>query len=286
MYSKKFRLTPKGLLIGISAGLALVAILVEGGASGALGLGVAVAVAGLLDISLHKLTYDEWPVPSGAIITGAIVGLILRPQEPWFVPAGASAIAIVSKHLLRTRWSNIFNPAALGLVAAAVLAGAGESWWGSLPNEGVLGAVVLLGVGGYTADRVNKVPAATAFAATYFGLFTAASFFLDPTRVAEVFRPPDLQAALFFAVFMVDDPPTSPVRLPDQVVFGVIAALSSFLLFLKFGAVYFLPASLLIANAWESARRVTTGRRRHNSDRSGRELSAHPSPASGTAPAR
>lgn len=259
--SRKIRVTPKGLLLGLFAGLIALAIPYEGSTDGALNLAIAAAVAGTLDIAIYKLGRDELVLPSGALITGVIIGLILRQQEPWYVAAGASGIAIASKHAVRTRWSNILNPAAAGLVAAAVLSGAGESWWGSLPNAGVIGALVLLALGGYLAQHVNKVPMVVAFLATYFILFTASTFFLEPARSVEIYRAPDLQAALFFALFMVDDPPTSPVRFADQVLFGMIVAMSGFLLFLTKGVVYYLPAGLLIANAWESARRLIAGRK-------------------------
>src|SRR5581483_6455283 len=73
-----------------------------------------------------------WLFPSGAILTGLIVALVLSPAEPLYAVVGTAALAIASKHVFRTRWSNIFNPAAFGLVLAVFLFGSGESWWGSL----------------------------------------------------------------------------------------------------------------------------------------------------------
>jgi len=61
---------------------------------------------------------------------------------------------------------------------------------------------------------------------------------------------------------MLTDPPTSPVRYRDQVVYGGIVAVASTALYLTLGGVYFLPAGLLVGNAWEAGRRVVVGRRR------------------------
>jgi Na+-translocating ferredoxin:NAD+ oxidoreductase RnfD subunit len=61
---------------------------------------------------------------------------------------------------------------------------------------------------------------------------------------------------LFFAFFMLDDPPTCPVPYQAQVLFGITAAVASYLVFLAWGVDYFLPAGLLVANAMESARRL------------------------------
>ena len=89
-----------------------------------------------------------------------------------------------------------------------------------------------------------------------------ASFLVEPAKVAEVFRAPDLQAALFFAFFMLDDPPTCPVRYADQFVFGFVVALVSYIVFMVWGTVYFLPAGLLAGNAFEAVRRTASARRR------------------------
>ncbi len=167
-----------------------------------------------------------------------------------------SAIAIVSKHALRTRWSNVFNPAALALVIGALLFQAGQSWWGALPDATLLGLVPLAVAGAFMADRINKLPLVAVFLGTYFGLFTLDSFIGEPMAVSEIFRTPDLQAALFFAFFMLDDPPTCPIRYEDQVLFGIIVAVAGFAIFKLFGVDYYLAAALLAGNAWESARRV------------------------------
>ena len=137
----------------------------------------------------------------------------------------------------------------------------GQSWWGALPDIGAIGAVVILAAGALIANRINKLPMILAFFAAYFGMFTVASAF-HSTTVGEVFRTPDLQAALFFAFFMLDDPPTSPVRHEDQIVFGIIVAAVAYFVLLRFGGVYFLPAGLLAGNVWESGRRIAMSRMR------------------------
>ena len=86
-----------------------------------------------------------------------------------------------------------------------------------------------------------------------------ASFLIEPAKVAAVFRAPDLQAALFFAFFMLDDPPTCPVRYGDQFVFRFVVALVSYIVFMVWGTVYFLPAGLLAGNAFEAVRRAGVG---------------------------
>jgi Na+-translocating ferredoxin:NAD+ oxidoreductase RnfD subunit len=258
----RFLKTPKGLLLALLTVTTLVALANQPFDDAAPAVLIAMAVAALLDMGIIWVLRSEWEFPSGALLTGLIIGVILRPQEPTSVVVAVSVIAIVSKHVLRTRWSNIFNPAALALVASSFLFSTGQSWWGSMPDFGTVGIIVMCVTGLFIADRINKLPLVVVFLGAYFALFTVASFLGKPIDVAEVFRTPDLQATLFFAFFMVDDPPTCPARYEDQIPFGLIVAVASFLIFIIVGAVYFLPAGLLVANAWESGRRQFGGRLR------------------------
>ena len=252
----RFGKTPKGLLLAVLIAFAVIAAPFVGAGLILPNLVACVVTAALLDLAIESALHDRWRFPDGAILTGLIVALVLRPQEPLLVAVAISAIAIVSKHLLRTRWSNVFNPAAIALVVGAILFQAGQSWWGALPDTTLLGLVVVGAAGMLMADRINKLPLVVVFLGTYFGLFTLDSFIGEPMAVKEIFRTPDLQAVLFFAFFMLDDPPTCPIRYEDQVLFGIIVAVAGFAIFKLFGVDYYLAGALLAGNAWESGRRV------------------------------
>jgi Na+-translocating ferredoxin:NAD+ oxidoreductase RnfD subunit len=258
----RFFRTPKGLLLILFAALLVLASLAVEPEAVLPSLLVGGATAALIDIVLARWRRDEWIVPDGALLTGLIVAMVLRPEEPAYVVALTAAIAISSKYLLRTHWSNAFNPAAIALVGSSLLFDTGQSWWGALPDLGILGVGVLVATGGFIADHINKMPMVLVFLLTYFVLFVVASFFGANSTAAEVFRTPDLQAALFFAFFMLDDPPTSPVRYEDQAVYAIVVATVAYLVLMQWGVVYFLPAGLLAGNAWESCRRVVMARQR------------------------
>ena len=102
----------------------------------------------------------------------------------------------------------------------------------------------------------HVLPLALAFLGGYFLLFTISSWIGDPAHYVEVYRQPDLHAALYFGFFMVTDPPTSPPRAKEQLIFGAITAVVCYAFFQLIGLVYFLSAGLMIANAWEAWRRV------------------------------
>jgi Na+-translocating ferredoxin:NAD+ oxidoreductase RnfD subunit len=246
------------MLVGL-VGLALPA---EGIGLTLPGILVAVGGAAIIDMAFVWAARRRWVFPSGAIISGLLIAMVLSPHEPVLVPLTASAIAIVGKRTVRLARANVFNPAALGLVLSAILFGSGQSWWGALPGFGTPGLLIVMASGIFLADRINKLPAVLAFLGVYFLFFTASSLLGDPADFADVFRAPDIHAALFFALFMVDDPPACPVRYRDQVQFGLVIALTSYLVFAVLGAVYFLPAGLLAGNIHEGLRRQFSARTR------------------------
>ncbi|MES1254006.1 MAG: RnfABCDGE type electron transport complex subunit D [Acidobacteriota bacterium] len=220
------------------------------------GLLGAVLVAALVDTPLLRIWRRHWEFPSGAVLTGLLVAMVLSPHEPWYVAACTSAIAVVSKYLVRTRTANVFNPAAVGLVATFYMFDAGHSWWGAMPDIPVWVALpVLFATGTFIAGRVNRIPLVLAFLGTYFLLFSVAAFAGDPRRVAEAFVTPDLQAVLFFAFFILTDPPTSPIRHADQVACGALVAAIAFGVFEWVGAAYYLLAGALAGNVLEGWRR-------------------------------
>jgi Na+-translocating ferredoxin:NAD+ oxidoreductase RnfD subunit len=258
---RRFFRTPKGLLILV---LALLLALAAGDQVRLVAPGVAGAAlaAMLVDAPVLRVREGRWVFPDGALLTGLLVAMVLSPHEPWWVAAVTAAVGIASKYLLRAGPANLFNPAALALVATFYVFDTGQSWWGALPEAAPAEIVVLFATGMFITDRVNKVPSVLAFLGAYFLLVTAAAFIGDPARVAEIYRAPDLHMVLFCAFFMVTDPPTSPPRHRDQLVYGAIVAVVSYGVFELVGAAWFLLGGVLAANAWEGWRRVCIRRLR------------------------
>jgi Na+-translocating ferredoxin:NAD+ oxidoreductase RnfD subunit len=233
------------LAAALGSGVTLVTPVVLGGVLG----------AAVIDAPILRYREGEWLVPDGAILTGLIVAMILSPMQPWWVAAATSAIGVASKYLMRVGRANVFNPAALALVATFYIFNTGQNWWGALPELPPVALVLLFASGVFIADRVNKLPAVIAFLGVYYLFATIAAFSGNPAKVAELYRAPDLHAALFFAFFMVTDPPTSPPKVREQLWFGAIVAAVSFAAFEFVGAAYWLLAGLLAGNVAEAVRR-------------------------------
>jgi Na+-translocating ferredoxin:NAD+ oxidoreductase RnfD subunit len=197
--------------------------------------------------------------------------LILSASTTWMVVAATSIIAILSKHFLVHKKKPIFNPAAFGLLMSILLFQTGQSWWGSfadLPNW----TMVFLLIGGYiVTDRVNKFPQVFSFLGTYLSLLFIMCI-LHSGDVSDALRSPFINAALFFALFMLTDPPTSPAKYRDQIVFGVLTAIVGASVYAIFGGLMYLFIGLLIGNVYHylKARSVVQGMEK----RSGTTLSS------------
>ena len=252
--------TPKGLMTVVLVALAGVAGVSVGFARIMPSLAASALAAALVDAPILRARGRWWTLPDGAILTGLFVAMVLSPFEPWYAAAATSVAAVLGKHAFRGRTANVFNPAALGIVATFYLFGTGQDWWGALADAGLIGMAVLLTSGLFIADRVNKLPLVLVFLGSYFLLFTGAAYAGEPAAVAEIFRPPDINAALFFACFILTDPPTSPIKYRDQAVCGVLVAVASFAIFQTIGAAHYLLSGVLVGNLWE-ARRRAAGRR-------------------------
>lgn len=256
MSTRRWARTPKGLLTIVLVILVAIAAPHEGLSIVAPGLLSAVVVAGIIDALVLRVRHGYWEFPDGAILTALLVAMVLSAQQPWHYAAVTSAVAVLSKYAIRSRAANVFNPAAFALVATFYLFDTGQSWWGALPNVASWAQIALAVTGVFIAQRVNKLPLVVAFLGIYYALFTVSAFLGSAVQVSEVFRTPDLQAAFFFAVFILTDPPTSPVKHSSQIVCAAIVAIVSFIVFRWIGAAYYLLAGVLVGNVWEAWRRV------------------------------
>jgi Na+-translocating ferredoxin:NAD+ oxidoreductase RnfD subunit len=267
---RRFARSPKGHLLGYLSLLTLIALPDQPASR----VGLAILTAGVaaiaLDVASERLRHRRWIVPDGAAITALLCALILAPQAAWYLPPVAAAIAITSKHTIRVRWGqrriHVLNPAAAGLLATLLVFPAGQSWWGALTNRPTIWILALITVGFIVDRHVAKLPQALAFLASYFGLFTTIAFttmggglLSISGQLAEVYRPPFVNAALFFAFFMLTDPPTSPNREREQLRFGAIAGAIAVIAYLAIHTLAFPLAGLLTANlalAWQRRRAV------------------------------
>jgi len=258
--------TPKGYVsIALVALLAVASIAAQDMKGIALAM-VAVAAAVAVDVICCLIEKRKRIMPDGAAITGLIVSMVLSTSTPWYVVAATAILAILSKHILTYKKKPIFNPAAVGLLLSIPVFHTQQSWWGAF---GDLPAWLLLLVliGGYAvANRIHKFPQVFAFLGTYLillfvlgmGVLPVDGGMLQSGALADALRPPFINATLFFALFMLTDPPTSPAKVKEQIAFGILAAAVGAVVYAFFGGLSYLFIGLLAGNLSHAFKAIST----------------------------
>jgi len=196
---------------------------------------VSLAVAGVLEfgITLWRGRVLMWP--ASALLTGNGVAFVLRvpgtehgdwwSMKGWWIFAGTSAVALLSKYVIRVRGNHVFNPSNFGLVLCFLLLGADRAdplalWWGPLSPALVL-ALVLIVVGGFLIlRRLHLLEIAVGFWLAFaagIGVLAAsghtmtAAWHVGPIEGAQFWwllvSSPEI---LVFLFFMITDPKTTP----------------------------------------------------------------------------
>lgn len=252
---RKFLRTPKGTVLYTLLVMMAAAAIHVSDRRGILNIVVAAATASLIDLVVGLARRNKRVFPDGGIVTGLIIGLVLSATVSWQVVALTAVIAVVSKHMLKMGRKPIFNPAAFALLFTLLVFHTGQSWWGDLADIPILFLPVLIVAGYFITSRVNKFPQVLTYLGTYFLLLTLASSLHigNPAFTpGDALRVPLVNAILFSAFFMLTDPPTSPAKYPEQVTFGILAAVVSIMVYLVFGGLSYLLVGLLVANLWRA----------------------------------
>lgn len=219
--------------------------------------GIAVGVCGVVDVLLSLIEKRKRLLPDGAVVTGLIIALVLSSTASWFVVAATAGISILSKHLLVYRRKPVFNPAAFGLLVSILIFDSGQSWWGAFGDLSPWAVLLLLAMGYPVVSRVNKYPQVFSFLGVTFLLLLGMGM-LHTGDASDALRAPFINATLFFGLFMLTDPPTSPAKVKDQIVFGVLASVTGVVIYGLFGGLMYLFIGLLIANLYHLLRTRTS----------------------------
>lgn len=237
---------------------------------------IAAATASFLDAAVRFARTRQRICPTSALISGLIIALIMPVHQPWYIPVVAASLAMGSKHVLRMKGKNLFNPAALSVAACTFIfpepfhldhpkyleAGpsmyfaqsylrlndwtflllGGHCWAASTSALAVmiLGAMLL-----YKLRRVEQV---TTFLATYILAFAIFACVAGQDIILRLLLEVFPSGVLFFSLFMLADPPTSPRARRGRALYGSLVAVLGFLLRFLASPVQFLLLALVTAN--------------------------------------
>ena len=171
-------------------------------------------------------------IPS-ALISSFGLSLLLKTNH-YYIAAFAAFISIVSKYLIRINGKHIFNPSALGIVAAIYFTG--NAWispgqWGS--NMVILFGVLSLGF--IVTTRVQKIDVSLAFLITFGGLLYVRQITYLGWPMDFFIQSISTGSLLLFTFFMITDPKTTPNHSIARIIWAMaVAAVAFYLTTFKF----------------------------------------------------
>jgi len=199
------------------------------------GFSIATQLVCVLIFNKHKvrrLSAQWWAkfqagLPS-AIISSFGLTLLLKTNH-FYVAAFAAMVSILSKYIIRINGKHIFNPSALGIIAAVYLTG--NAWispgqWGS--NAVILFAVLCLGF--IVTTRVQKLDVSIAFLVVFGGLLFYRQILFLGWPMDFFIQSISTGSLLLFSFFMITDPKTTPNHKTARIIWCMAIAIVSYYL--------------------------------------------------------
>lgn len=202
---------------------------------------IAVFTASILDLAAGYLKTRSLALPYSGIISGLFIGGLLAQDLKWWIYLLAAAIAVLSKHIIKIRGRHVFNPANFGILLASAIFGAPHSWWISSP----IIPVILFGI--FVIWKLKRLDLAVSFLASYFIISIILNFSIINSLNALFLFIANSGIILFFSMFMLIEPKTTPAAGKQRIAYGIIVAI----LLIAFGKavpVHDLPLALAVGN--------------------------------------
>jgi enediyne biosynthesis protein E5 len=187
-----------------------------------------IGVSIFLQLGIEYFTNKHYDSYKSALISSMGLCLLLKTNN-LYVAAGAAAISILSKYILRYKGKHIFNPSALGIAVAVWLGG--NAWispgqWGS-------NAVLFFGVlslGFIVVTKVQKLDVTLAFLGTFAALLFARQIIYQGWPMDYFVQSISTGSLLLFSFFMITDPKTTPNHRGARVLWAAAIAGAAFYL--------------------------------------------------------
>ncbi len=180
---------------------------------------------GKKDISYSKRIRFSFP---SVLISSFGLSLLLKTNAIE-VAMFAAFISIASKFLIRIKGKHIFNPSALGIVAAIGLTN--NAWFS--PGQWGSGTVLLFGIsclGCIVVTKVQKLDTSLAFLGTFASLLFIRQIIFLGWPLDFFVQSISTGSLLLFSFFMITDPKTIPNNKWARIVWCILVASVAFYL--------------------------------------------------------
>ena len=205
---------------------------------------IAVLTTTILDFAINHFKFKTFEFPQSALISGLFIGGLLTQGLQWHIYALAGIIAIISKHLIRIKQKNVFNPANLGVLLVSVIFGVSHTWWISSP----LILVLIFGI--FIVGRLKRFDLAISFLVSYY-LINSIIGLSQGAGLQEVYYTILNGGVIyFFSMFMLIEPKTNPTKY--RIIYGILVAVLFIVLHIYIPR-HDLPLTLAIGNMFVPA---------------------------------
>ena len=198
---------------------------------------IAVVVAIGIESLIAYLKNKKFALSESSIISGLIIGYVISSDQPWWIFASVSLLAIASKYLIRRNKKHLFNPAAFGIFSVILLFNASTQW------KGTYAWYILIPFGLYFIIKIKKIELLLSYIVTTLLIFVIQAV-IQKTPIFNIFG----YLSFFYIFIMLIEPTTTPIKPFGKIIFGICAAVLIFILTeagIKFDAEL---AALLILN--------------------------------------
>ena len=183
---------------------------------------LAIATSLVLEMVIGRWFFGKWPHLASAYVSGISVGMLVRSPAYWPF-ALCSAIAIVSKYVLRVNGRHIWNPSNFAMVAMLVLAADAVASLSIQWGNTLLPMVVVWAFGTVILRTLGRLHITLSFVAAYIVFAFLRATITGHPFLAEV-APLTGPMYQLFIFFMITDPKTTVKPFWAQCLVAVLVA--------------------------------------------------------------
>lgn len=161
-----------------------------------------------------------------SLVTALILFLIISPSQVSMELMWASLItliAILSKYVIAYKYRHVWNPVALAIVIGGALGFGGAIWWVATP---VLALPVLL-LGLLVVKKIHRFDLVISFLVTAVVLHVGIALYNGAPFLDSLWNTLLSWPVLFFALFMLTEPLSTPPMKRERIVYGVLVGVLS-----------------------------------------------------------
>ncbi|MBI2148126.1 RnfABCDGE type electron transport complex subunit D [Candidatus Woesearchaeota archaeon] len=182
---------------------------------------ITIATTIILDVSINYIKEKEFILPDSATISALFIATALSINQVWYIPITAGAIGILSKHIIKIKEKHIFNPAVFGLFVVILLFDVKIEWWASQ----ITWLVIILGL--FISYKVKRFHITIPYFLTSIIISLIYNLIAkNPITIGNLL----FSTNLFFMFFILVEPMTAPTNNKGKIIYGILAAIFSFLI--------------------------------------------------------